>query len=291
VFFIAIRAELEQLYTSYKPLLFSLAYRMMGSVMDAEDIVHEAFLTLSEVELENVRNIRAYLCKIVTNRCLDRLQSASKLREVYVGTWLPEPFMTEEDDTIDPSQSYLLKESISTAYLLLLQQLSGVERAVFLLREVLQYDYDEIADMVGKSDTNCRQIFHRAKRSLNIRPVSDFPGPSMVLVEQFLHALNKGDVGKLLNLLTSDATFYSDGGGKVTAALHPIHGANGISRSLKEFQKKVPFTSRIAAVNGQPGIIMYLNEKIYAVVSFDFNENRITAIYAVANPEKLTKVR
>ena len=165
----------ESLYSTYKPLLFSLAYRMLGSVMDAEDIVHESFLALRKTGWEHVCNIRAYLCKIVTNRCLDHLRSSANKRELYPGPWLPEPLVGEAGsvgEENDPLQSYVHKESLATAYMLLLQQLSYVERAVFLLREALQYDYDEIADIVGKSSVNCRQIYHRAKRSLGR------PGPA-----------------------------------------------------------------------------------------------------------------
>ena len=160
----------EQIYLSYRPLMFSLAYRMLGSVMDAEDVVQEAFLYANETNLDHVHNPKAYLCKIVTNRCIDNLRSASKKREVYVGPWLPEPLMTTSTDhQIAPDLAYTHKESLSTAYLLLLQQLSWIERAVFLLREVLQYEYDEIAEIVGKSSTNCRQIFRRAKNAISLR--------------------------------------------------------------------------------------------------------------------------
>jgi RNA polymerase sigma factor (sigma-70 family) len=162
----------EQIYLSYRPLMFSLAYRMLGSVMDAEDVVQEAFLYANETNLEHVHNPKAYLCKIVTNRCIDSLRSASKKREVYVGPWLPEPLMTTSatsaDHQIAPDLAYTHKESLSTAYLLLLQQLTWMERAVFLLREVLQYEYDEIAEIVGKSSTNCRQIFCRAKNAISL---------------------------------------------------------------------------------------------------------------------------
>ncbi|MBW7459921.1 sigma-70 family RNA polymerase sigma factor, partial [Paenibacillus sepulcri] len=156
----------DQMYASYKTLLFTLAYRMLGSVMDAEDIVHEAFLSYNAADSERIHNIKSYLCKIVTNRCIDRLRSSQKKRELYVGTWLPEPLVTGQSGSEDPYDAYARQESLSMAYLLLLQQLSWVERAVFLLREVLQYEYDEIAEIVGKSPANCRQIFHRARRSI-----------------------------------------------------------------------------------------------------------------------------
>ncbi|MGG2197457.1 RNA polymerase sigma-70 factor [Paenibacillus sp.] len=304
----------EQLYAAYKPLLFSLAYRMLGRVMDAEDIVQEAFLSLNGALPEHVRHPKAYLCKIVTNRCIDLLRSASKQREVYVGPWLPEPLVAEEDGSGsglgDPSHHYVQKESVSTAYLLLLQQLSWVERAVFLLREVLQYEYDEIGEIVGKSGTNCRQIFHRAKRSLGTHAApaaGDLPSTGSGvqlhtpaagsaaggLVEQFVSALASGDMAKLLRLLSEDAALYSDGGGKVTAAVRPILGAERISRFLAGLLEKVQdgFSYRFAVVNGYTGIVTYVHGRPLNVFSFHAENERIEAIYIVVNPEKLKHVK
>ncbi|WP_308737639.1 sigma-70 family RNA polymerase sigma factor [Paenibacillus sp. AR247] len=158
--------SIEELYEAYRKPLISYAYRMLGSVMDAEDIVQEAFISYGRLEEPDaIRNERSFLYKIVTNRCLDLLRSSAKKRELYVGPWLPEPLMGLLDAAeADPSEIYMRRESISTAYLLLLQQLSAVERAVFLLREIFHYSFDEIAGMVGKSTANCRQIFHRAKK-------------------------------------------------------------------------------------------------------------------------------
>lgn len=294
----------EILYHTYKPLLFSLAYRMLGSVMDAEDIVQETFLSWSENEPEKVHNEKAYLCKIVTNRCIDRLRSASKQREVYVGPWLPEPLLTEAADIENnPSGNYLHKESLSTAYLLLLQQLTWVERAVFILREVLQYEYEEIAEIVGKSSTNCRQIFHRAKGAVGVS--SDPTDASSagasgtgaaqsellkLRVEQFVHALVSGNAGQLVSILKSDAKLYSDGGGKVTAAIRPILGAERISMFLFGLVSKMPadFSYRIASVNGQPGIVSFIGSQMNNVMTFHIVDNTITDIYIVVNPDKLT---
>jgi RNA polymerase sigma-70 factor (ECF subfamily) len=276
--------------------------------MDAEDIVQEAFISWNAaVEPERIRSAKSYLCKIVTNRCIDRLRSAQKQRELYVGPWLPEPvvdYAAERND--DPLQAYVRLESISTAYLLLLQQLSWVERAVFLLREVLQYEYDEIADIVGKTSTNCRQIFRRAKRSIGTHPheqeeadkaerkqaetmneqVSD-------LVDQFVHALTVGDLGKLMNILSNDATLYSDGGGKVKAAVRPIMGAERVAAFLAGILEKAPadFSYKIAVVNGQAGIVTYTNGKPLSVFTFQVENNRMAAIYNVVNPDKLRHIR
>jgi RNA polymerase sigma-70 factor (TIGR02957 family) len=284
----------EQLYQLYKPLLFSLAYRMLGSVSDAEDIVQEAFLSWSEGRPETVQNEKAYLCKMVTNRCIDRLRSASKQREVYVGPWLPEPLITESSDSDSPSGAYLQKESLSTAYLLLLQQLSWVERAVFILREVLQYEYDEIAEIVDKSSSNCRQIFHRAKRAVSgLSGMSDTAPPESAsfksLIEQFIHAVASGNTGHLMSILKADVSMYSDGGGKVTAAVRPVLGADRVIALLMGIASKFPadMSLRLHVINGQPGIVNYIGEQPSSVVTFHIEDGRIAAIYSVLNPDKL----
>jgi RNA polymerase sigma-70 factor (TIGR02957 family) len=299
--------EAEQLYTDYKPLLFSLAYRMLGSVMDAEDIVQEVFLTLNESTLADVQNPKSYLCKMVTNRCIDRLRATKRQREVYVGPWLPEPLVTDLDEA-DPDKQYLQKEAVSTAYLLLLQQLSWAERTVFLLREVLQYEYDEIAEIVGKSSANCRQIFHRAKRSLGnhaARDAAAAPSTSLEretattgyqtnsVVEQFATALASGNIGRVLSLLSADSTLYSDGGGKVHAALLPIQGAERVARFLTGVLEKVPgmLSYRFAMVGGQRGIVSYVDGHVANVVTFRVEDGRIAAVYIVVNPDKLRHVK
>jgi RNA polymerase sigma-70 factor (TIGR02957 family) len=286
----------EQLYQAYKPLLFAISYRMLGSVMDAEDIVQEAFIALHKAALAPIENTKAYLCKIVTNRCIDRLRALNRQREVYIGPWLPEPILTNEFIESDPSQAFMRKESISTAFLLLLQQLSWVERAVFILREVLEYEYDEIAEIVGKSSTNCRQIYHRAKRSIGkdeesfgfsqkeaVKPINQG------LVEQFVHALTTSDMSRLLKLIASDATLYSDGGGKVTAAVRPILGAERIISFFIGTIKKLPpnFVIKLCSINGQTGIVGYEAGRVSYIFTFQIIANQLSHIYLVANPDKL----
>ncbi|MDF2962151.1 MAG: polymerase sigma factor SigJ [Paenibacillus sp.] len=297
----------EQLYEAYKPLLFSLAYRMLGSVMDAEDIVHESFLAYGRAAAgwtggaEAIRHPKAYLCKIVTNRCIDRLKSASKQREVYVGPWLPEPIVPEGESTGelggDPLNRYLRKESVSTAYLLLLQQLTWVERAVFLLREALQYDYGDIADIVGKSSANCRQIYHRAKRSIgetgkDTKPVGCSDSRASRLVEQFMHALANGDVSKLLDVLAADAVLYSDGGGKVSAAVKPILGADRIVRFLAGVLSKISadVSVRLFESDGGTGLVTYEKGRPQSVLTFHVAGGLIENVYIVVNPDKLRYV-
>ncbi len=282
--------DTTEAYQTYKPLLFSLAYRMLGSVMDAEDIVHEAFLVLGEVEDETkIMNSKAYLCKIVTNRCIDKLRSAAKQREVYVGPWLPEPIVDDHLD--DPSISLEKKESISTAYLLLLQQLTEVERAVFLLREVFQYDYDDIASMVGKSSTNCRQIFHRAKKGIMDKRDSVKPneGHTKPYIEKFAQAVLDGNIELVQAMLKKDAVFYTDGGGKVTAALRPIVSSDHITRFLFGIIPRLPQNAsyHFKNVNGSPGIIIIIDGTVNYAMSFDVNDGKIDHIYMVSNPDKL----
>lgn len=283
----------EQLFMLHRPLLFSLAYRMLGSVHDAEDIIQEAYFTLSETSIEQVQNPKAYLCKIVTNRCIDLLKSARKKRETYVGPWLPEPLIIDSEK--DPEQNYMMKESISTAYLLLLEQLSETERAVFLLREVLQYDYDSIAEVVGKSSTNCRQIFHRARKAVGNHRASDqIPTPrAAALTEQFVTAIVSGNVNKLLSLLAVDATLLSDGGGKTKAAVFPILGAERIVRFYMGILAKFTedFSYKFTTVNGDPGIILYVENKVFGVISLHIQNGLIHQIYWVVNPEKLTHIK
>ncbi len=280
---------MEQLYQLYKPLLFSLAYRMLGSVMDAEDIVHDTFLSLSQIEeKESVDNVKAYLCKMVTNRAIDKLRSAAHKRNVYVGVWLPEPLVEESDD---PSMTYIMKESISTAYLLLLEQLSEVERAVFILREVFGYDYDEIASIVEKSSVNCRQIFHRARKSVLAKPKPSKLNTKQMAeyVEQFVASLRRGDVQEMLAILKTDAIFKSDGGGKVTTASKPIYTSERIVRLFSGIIKKLPEEHSITfkMVNGIPGVIVNVNNHATYVLSFEFQEEKIASIYMMVNPEKL----
>jgi RNA polymerase sigma-70 factor (TIGR02957 family) len=288
--------EIEEMYTSYKPVLFSLAYRMLGSVMDAEDIVHEVFTSFDESRMDNIDNKKAYLCKMVTNRCIDYLKSARKKREVYVGPWLPEPLLTDGSISSDPLQTYLIKDGISTAYLLLLQNLSSNERCVFIFREAFGYSYQEISEITEKSSANCRQMYGRAKQKMSgwHEPTSQLQDQNTKLVEQFVHALSTGNIEKLLHVLADDVVFYSDGGGKVQAAIHPIHGHDRVSRFLFGVVGKASadeFVIDLAVVNSECGIVSYVNGHPYNVISFHIQNNKIASIYSVMNPDKLKHIK
>lgn len=285
----------ESIYQTYQSLLFSLAYRMLGSVVEAEDIVQETFIAFDQLpNKENIENTKAYLSKMVTNRCLDLIQSSARQREIYVGPWLPEPLLEMGDQSNDPPQAFLEKESISTAYLLLLQQLNAVERAVFLLREVFQYSYDEIGEILGKRNSNCRQIFHRAKKSIHYEPEKQ-PSISMLesKVKEFVQSILTGNVERLLELVSEDVAMYSDGGGKVKAARIPIFGSsNVIQLHLNLFKMYAgKFTYSFTTVNGLPGLILTTDELLQYVYSFSFNGGKIQTIFTVANPEKLQHLR
>ncbi|GIO13654.1 RNA polymerase sigma factor SigJ [Cohnella xylanilytica] len=287
-------SNIESLYEAYRTPLFSFAYRMLGSVMDAEDIVQEAFIAYEQVpDVSEIRNERAFLYKIVTNRCLDLLRSSAKKRELYVGPWLPEPLIGLADAEDDPSTAYLRRESISMAYLLLLQQLNAVERAIFLLREIFGYSYEEIAETIGRSAANCRQIYHRAKKGIHYDP-DRTPSVSVAenYVREFANALVQGNMNRMLELVSDDVAFISDGGGKVRAAGIPVYGADRVIALLQGLLRMYEgqFSFSFLPVNGQPGMRFVLNDEIQYVYTFHIEEDRIRAMYVVCNPDKLRHV-
>ncbi|MDO3679272.1 RNA polymerase sigma-70 factor [Paenibacillus ehimensis] len=281
---------LEDWYTEYKPLLFSIAYRMLGSVSEAEDIIHDLFLAVSRTDPGTIQNAKAYLCKSVTRRCIDQLKSARARREVYVGQWLPEPLQTPDKE--DPLQQATRNDDISFAFLLLLEQLNPVERAIFVLREAFDYDYKEIADMLDKSEAACRKTYSRLKQKLNVAealPPQPSLSESQSLVRSFLRAVSTGDVLQFIHLLTEDAVLHSDGGGKVHAALRPILGADRIAAFLVGIASKGTVLTRSVPVsfNGGAGLLVDGSRSRIALL-FEFEGTRIRAMYFVNNPDKLS---
>jgi RNA polymerase sigma-70 factor, ECF subfamily len=279
-------------FNHHRPLLFSIAYRMLGTVTDAEDMVQETFLRWQQTANSTVRSAKTYLATITTRLCIDHLRSARVQREQYVGTWLPEPMLTPQSE--NSTDLMELADSLSIAFLTVLERLSPIERAVFLLRDVFDYDYDEIAQMVGKSSTNCRQILRRAKHHLaDQRPRFPVSQPQQEqITAQFLEASSKGDLQELLLLLAKDVTFCSDGGGKVVATIKPIHGAMKVARMLLAIRHKwmLNAVSRLAQINGQPGIVQYLDNHIHSATTFEIVGGCIQTIYSVRNPEKLERI-
>lgn len=282
-------------FNSYRSLLFSIAYRMLGSVADAEDMVQETYLRWERASEDEVRSPKAYLSTVVTRLSIDQLRKQKAQREVYIGAWLPEPLMTEQTPAL--SSTAELAESLSLAFLLLLEALGPVERAVFLLREVFDYEYAEIAEIVGKSEANCRQMVRRARQHLRERrprfPVSR--EHQLKMTERFIEACEKGDMEGLVGLLTSDIILISDGGGKTQAALKPIYGVDKVVRFffavLAKLSNGPALRVVVEEINGQVGVIAYLDGVPNTVVTFDYNGERISAINIVLNPDKMRGLR
>ena len=279
-------------FTSHRELLFGIAYRMLGSVAEADDMVQETWLRWQRQDAAEVGAPKAWLVATITRLCIDQLRSARRKREEYYGVWLPEPLV--ESPARSPADSAALADSLTMAFMLMLETLSSVERAVFLLREVFDYDYAEIAGIVGKSEANCRQIVRRAKASLPRpeNPPSATTPPSehaQRVVQQFLAATATGEVGDLLALLADDATLYSDGGGRVVAAGRPIHTADHVSRFFVGIRDRQPPNAeiRLVRINGRVGALMSAGGAIFNALSFDLEGDRIRTIYIVRNPEKL----
>jgi RNA polymerase sigma-70 factor (ECF subfamily) len=285
----------SDLFQAHRARLFGVAYRMLGSASDAEDVVQDAWLRFSAARVADVRSPSAYLTTIVTRLCLDRLKSARASREEYIGPWLPEPVAT--DDAAAPERSAALAESVSLAFMVLLERLSPEERAVFLLREVFEHDYDEIAAMLGTSAVNCRQLFHRAKtRIAEGRPrFEDEARDKRPLVGRFVHALRAGDERELAGILAEDVGFWSDGGGKVLAAKRPVFGREQVANMLAGFRRTAPaagidlatVTLDVADVNGQAAMLLRVAGRLDSVYTFSTDGEAITAIRVVRNPDKL----
>lgn len=282
----------DEIFQQHRPLLFSIAYRMLGSVADAEDIVQEAFVRWQQVSGLEVRSPKSYLSTVVTRLCLDYLRSAKVRREEYVGPWLPEPLLT--DESLDAAETIELDETLSMAFLVLLERLTPVERAVFLLREVFDYDYGEISRIVGKSEANCRQIARRARESVAARRprFETSAEQEKRLMDSFLEACSDGDMESLLALLSEDVILWSDGGGKVRAALNPIYGPEKVSRFLLGILGKTPpgFSTKMARVNGRPGVIGYVGGQPMSALVLEATVDRIWTIRIVVNPEKLKTI-
>src|SRR5215471_13015341 len=252
-------------FETYRPYLFAIAYRMLGSAMDAEDMVQESYLRYQSTPKDSIHSLKAFLTTIISRLCVDQLQLARRTREQYLGPWLPEPIITADNLQISsPEERVDREESISLAFLLVLEQLQPVERAVFLLREVFDYDYAEIASFLGKSEMACRQWFSRAKKHLaDHRPrFHASPETQRRLLPSFQQALQAGEMTPFMNLLAEDVSFWADGGGKVKGvAIHPLFGRDEVVRFILSnsplFRSALPADARVelAEVNGQPALI------------------------------------
>ncbi|OXM46064.1 RNA polymerase sigma-70 factor [Amycolatopsis alba] len=272
-----------------RPVMFGLAYRLLGSAAEAEDAVQDAYLRWSGAERGSIESPRAWLAKVVTNLCLNRLTSARAQRERYVGPWLPEPVLTS-DDVLGPLETAEQRDSVSLAMLVLLEQLSPVERAVFVLKEAFAYSHREIGAILDVSEVNSRQLHSRARRTLDRSDERRVSNPRQLekLVESFLSAARDGDLPALESLLTADVTAWSDGGGKVTAARRPVHGAERVARLYAGmFAGAAPVSIAIGEVNGGPAVIATAGDALFGILGFEVVDGRIAGLRAVANPDKL----
>jgi RNA polymerase sigma-70 factor (ECF subfamily) len=273
-------------FEAHRPLLFSIAYRMLGSASEAEDVLQDAWLRARQDEYADIRSPRAYLTTIVTRLCIDHLRSAERTRMVYPGPWLPEPLAEPNQESAE------LASSMTTAFLVLLEQLAPIERAVFLLREVFDLGFDEIARTVDKSPANTRQILTRARRRLReSRPrFAVSRRDSEAVVRRFRDACVTGNLQELMAVLHTDAELVADGGGKALAAPRPVIGADRIADFVIHLVGKARWTEsapEIVTINGAPGLLLSHPSLGNSTYSFDIAHDRIRAIYVVRNPDKL----
>lgn len=276
-------------FNLHRPLLFGIAYRMLGRVSEAEDIVQEVWLRWSRQDAAAIQSAKAWLVSATTRLCIDQLRSARRQREDYYGVWLPEPLMATPE--MSPDSATEFADSLTMAFMLMLESLGPDERAVFLLREVFDYEYAEVAAIVGKTEANCRQIVRRAKAQLQAAPKAPAPPTEQArkLVEEFLAATASGKVGDVLALLADESTVYSDGGGRVKAAGRPIIGADHVSRFLLGIWPRFvgAMERRLVDINGSPGLVMQSEGKVHYAFSFEVAGGRLRAIYIICNPDKL----
>jgi RNA polymerase sigma-70 factor (ECF subfamily) len=284
-----------QIFDTHRNLLLAIAYRMLGSAADAEDVVQDAFVRWQTTSLEEVKSPKAFLSTVVTRLCIDHKNSARIRREQYVGPWLPEPVLT--DQAPEPAHAASLAESLSMAFLLLLENLSPVERAVFLLKHVFDYDYDEIAEVVGKTPVNCRQIATRAQdRVREGQPKFQVSREEQQRVAgEFVRACGSGDMDALMKVLAEEATLYADGGGKapafgkIHAVTRPIEGREKVARFAIAVLQQAPdgFFGRPAVLNAQQAILGFVDGRLICALLLDVADGLVQRIYIVVNPDKL----
>ncbi|NOU86322.1 RNA polymerase sigma-70 factor [Paenibacillus sp. LMG 31460] len=286
--------NIEELYKTYKPHLFSIAYRMLGSRSDAEDMVQDLFISIHGFLNDNINNIKSYLSKMMINRCLNELKSARKKRISYVGNWLPEPTVQLNDHS--PLDSVERHDTISYAFLILMDKLTSLERAVFILREVFAYEHSEIGEMVNKSEVNCRKIFSRVKKKVDLSTEKEEVLSSQLpeeneLVSRFISALSNGNIQSLMDMLTEDVILIADGGGKVSAAINPIYSRERVLAILNALSStRFPESkAQLVVVNDQPGILLTKEGIPTGVICFEWDAQTMTIqrIYIIVNPDKL----
>ncbi|WP_127495959.1 RNA polymerase sigma-70 factor [Paenibacillus glycanilyticus] len=282
-----------ELYERYKGLLFSLAYQLTGSAADAEDAVQDVFLKVQNMNPDKLHEPKAYLCKMITNRCLDHLRSARVRREQYVGPWLPEPIAQYYDGGLE---EVVRHDLLSYAMLALLERLSPSERAVFVLREALGFDYPAIAELTGKSEQNCRKLMSRARAKMGITEEELQSGGTIeqAWINRFVAALSEGEVDTVLSMLAEDAVLISDGGGKASAAVRPIESRERVAQFLLGIFRKSQITSHMTVevkpLNGEPAFVFRQEGIVDSVVFLEQREGVLHRLFIVRNPDKLHNV-
>ena len=277
-------------FTALRPLLFTIAYEILGSATESDDVLQESYLRWAEVDLDTVRDTKSYLAQLVTRQSLNALRAQARRREEYVGPWLPEPLLVDADDA---GTDLVLAESVSMAMMVVLESLSPDERAVFVLCEVFGFGHDEIASAVGKTAAAVRQMAHRAREHVQARrkrfePVD--PATSEQITLQFFATAATGDVSKLIELLAPDVVWTADSAGKVSAARRPVHGADRVARLIIGLLRTAGTAGRVemATFNNAPALKLYLGERFEGIITVEITEGRISHFYAMRNPEKLT---
>jgi RNA polymerase sigma-70 factor, ECF subfamily len=289
-------ADAEQ-FQALRPLLFSIAYRMLGSATEAEDVIQDAYLRYATARPAEVRSLKDYLSTIVTRLCMDRLKSARMTREQYIGPWLPEPIVTGGPGA-DPLGAAERHETITLAFLVLLEALSPQERAVFLLREVFEYGYDEIAAMLELSEANCRQLFHRARQHISDQRPRFVPSKEeqQRFMARFMAAIQQGDVAALASMLAHDVVSRADGGGKASAPKKVVEGALPVARLLIGLSNKSLSTipdlrMTLEDVNGTLSLLVWSGQTLDSVMTWTIVDGLITTIETVRNPDKLVYIQ
>ncbi|QKW08237.1 RNA polymerase sigma-70 factor [Streptomyces sp. NA04227] len=275
-------------FVAHRALLFTVAYEMLGSAADAEDVVQESWLRWADADRTQVRDPRAYLVRIVTRQALNRLRTVARRREDYVGEWLPEPLLTSPDVAEDVE----LAESVSIAMLTVLETLGPAERAVFVLREVFEMPYPEIAEALGKTQAAVRQIARRAREHVAARRprMRVTPSEQQAVVERFLAALRTGRLDELMEMMSPDVVLIADGGGLAAASLVPLHGTDSVVPLLaRAHQVVTDFRTAAVWLNGEPAARMEFDGEP-STVSLELENGRIARIYVVRNPQKLTRL-
>jgi len=277
-------------FTALRPLLFTIAYEILGSGTESDDVLQESYLRWAEVELDTVRDTKSYLAQLVTRQSLNALRAQARRREEYVGPWLPEPLLV---DTEDAGSDLVLAESVSMAMMVVLESLTPDERAVFVLREVFGFGHDEIAAAVGKSAAAVRQMAHRAREHVHARRKRFVPvdaATSEQITLQFFATAATGDVSSLIELLAPDVVWTADSAGKVSAARRPVHGADRVARLIIGLLRMGGEQGRVepATYNNAPALKLYLGDSFEGVITVEITDGRISHFYAMRNPEKLT---